>query len=249
MDLHDDFRFERFSFRDSHETVPKNSPHHYLILPISGSGRIETQAETLPLHPGQICYIPKGLRFGSSWQGNPHIEYLSFAFSNLPEAEQRAYELQVIAQTNDVLSLLQSLPTDPALLDSLALSRFYEALSQITKALRYSKSAAHSKLAEMAIHHIRRQPNAAIADIAKICGVSQSYLYTEFRNATGTTPNRYRNRILAQLAVELLTSTDMTVESISEKLEFSSPSYFRKVIRQLTGRTPSQIRSQLKEKR
>ena len=44
------------------------------------------------------------------------------------------------------------------------------------------------------------------------------------------------------MAVELLTTTDKTVEEISSLLRFSSAAYFRKVLRKHTGLTPKQIR-------
>ena len=50
-----------------------------------------------------------------------------------------------------------------------------------------------------------------------------------------------------QKAAELLRSTDYTVEYISEKLNFSSPMYLRKVLFANFGKTPREIRKEKQE--
>ena len=80
------------------------------------------------------------------------------------------------------------------------------------------------------------------ADVARFCGVSESALYTAFREVRGYTPTQARHRILTEEAVSLLTTTDLPVEEISRKLGFCSSNYFRKVISGQTGSTPRAIR-------
>ncbi len=56
------------------------------------------------------------------------------------------------------------------------------------------------------------------------------------------TPNEVRQELQTDRAVRLLTTTDMNIQQISDSLGFSSVSYFRKILRKYTGKTPSQIR-------
>ena len=51
-----------------------------------------------------------------------------------------------------------------------------------------------------------------------------------------------KQEILCEKAVQLLTTTDLSVEEISNRLLFSSSSYFRKIFKKYTGKTPRQIR-------
>ena len=52
----------------------------------------------------------------------------------------------------------------------------------------------------------------------------------------------YFDEVQFSKAVELLITTDMQVEEISSLLNFSSTSYFRKVLYKHTGKTPREIR-------
>lgn len=89
---------------------------------------------------------------------------------------------------------------------------------------------------------IRSDPSRKIADIAAACGVCESGLYGVFRRTYRETPNTVRQRVLCEQAKHLLVTTDLSVEEISERLSFSSSSYFRKVMRKHTGMTPGEIR-------
>ncbi|MBE6762725.1 MAG: AraC family transcriptional regulator, partial [Ruminococcaceae bacterium] len=56
------------------------------------------------------------------------------------------------------------------------------------------------------------------------------------------TPNQFRNEILCEKAISLLTTTNKSVQEISDTLNFSSTSYFRKILKAHTGKTPLEIR-------
>jgi AraC-like DNA-binding protein len=96
-------------------------------------------------------------------------------------------------------------------------------------------------LYEQAVEYMRGHIDCRVAEVARHCGVSESALYASFKRH-GTTPNGARQALLAGEAKHLLTTTDMSVQEISDRLGFSSTSYFRKVLRLHTGKTPSQLR-------
>ncbi len=80
--------------------------------------------------------------------------------------------------------------------------------------------------------------------LASLCRMSESGFYALFRKQMGMTPIDYKNRQCCIKAAELLRSTDYTVEYISEKLNFSSPMYLRKVLFSHFGKTPREIRKE-----
>ena len=69
-------------------------------------------------------------------------------------------------------------------------------------------------------------------------------LYTAFKRH-GSTPNQTRQELLVRKAKQLLTTTDSSVQEISDQLGFSSTSYFRKILHRQTGKTPTQIRREV----
>ena len=72
--------------------------------------------------------------------------------------------------------------------------------------------------------------------------MSESGLYAFMREHGHTTPIGLKNRLLVEKAVELLSSTDLSVEEISARLGFCSSAYFRKIVKEQTGKTPTQLR-------
>ena len=81
-----------------------------------------------------------------------------------------------------------------------------------------------------------------VRDVARYCNVSLSGLYGIFQKVLEKTPNEVRQEIQCKNAVHLLTTTNLSVEEISSRLHFSSSSYFRKILRKHTGKTPLAIR-------
>jgi len=48
--------------------------------------------------------------------------------------------------------------------------------------------------------------------------------------------------VLCKKSIDLLQTTDLPIEEISGMMGFSSSSYFRKVLKEHTGKTPHEIR-------
>lgn len=82
-------------------------------------------------------------------------------------------------------------------------------------------------------------------ELARHLGMSESGVYAFFRSFA-TTPIEVKNSVLAERAVALLSSTDLSVEEICGRLELSSSAYFRKVIRDFVGKSPTEIRREVR---
>lgn len=59
------------------------------------------------------------------------------------------------------------------------------------------------------------------------------------------TPIAYKNLIRIQNAEKLLLGSEMSVEEISGKLGFNSPSYFRRTFKKYVGKTPREYRNNI----
>ena len=84
--------------------------------------------------------------------------------------------------------------------------------------------------------------DAKISDVARHCSISQSGIYLLFKQNLNRTPNEVRLEIICDKAVELLSTTSLSVQEISDRLGFSSTSYFRKTLKAYTGKAPLEIR-------
>ena len=68
------------------------------------------------------------------------------------------------------------------------------------------------------------------------------YLSTVVRTCTGRIASEWIERHVAQEAKALLKSTNMTVQQISNELNFPSQSFFGKFFKRLTGLSPKEYR-------
>ena len=108
--------------------------------------------------------------------------------------------------------------------------------------MKISEKSLINPLIEKAIQLMTNNPNMKIFEVAKACNISEPGIYSIFKRQLGKTPNEVRLEILCNKAVNLLTTTNKSVQEISDLLSFSSTSYFRKTLHKYTGKTPREIR-------
>lgn len=83
--------------------------------------------------------------------------------------------------------------------------------------------------------------------LAEAQGINASYLSTLFRRETGETVTDHVNRKRVELAVHLLSTTNLQVQTVAQHCGFADVHYFTKVFKKLTGETPRQMRDRRRE--
>jgi AraC-like DNA-binding protein len=78
--------------------------------------------------------------------------------------------------------------------------------------------------------------------VARHVGFGKSWLYRQFKAATGLTPNDYLVRVRHVAACELLKNTSKSVTAIAMEAGYSSSQYFCRVFRRYSGQTPTAFR-------
>lgn len=84
--------------------------------------------------------------------------------------------------------------------------------------------------------------NLTINQICESTFYSRSYLYREFKKATGMPVLTYYNQLKIEKAKKLLTETDLSVSEISAILSYDTPNYFSKQFKKNIGVTPHTYR-------
>ncbi len=74
---------------------------------------------------------------------------------------------------------------------------------------------------------------------ARICAMSESHFMSFFKQVTGSSFMKYLNHYRVARAQSLLTSSDESLASISQKVGFCDQSYFGIVFRKIVGTTPA----------
>ena len=80
------------------------------------------------------------------------------------------------------------------------------------------------------------------ADLAAVAGYGEYYTTRKFHEETGLSVNDYVKFAKTERAKVLLSSTELSVQEISEVLGFSTRSHFSQSFKQVTGMSPAEFR-------
>ncbi len=236
------FQFDLLQLEHNYAMQFDGRPYYYLGKIISGKARITSAQNDLQLGEGDIFFIPKNLKYRSHWstEGN-NIVFYSFGFSAIPVDVQADFQLQKLDCTAEEAALFHELEQNVQV-SPISVGTLYRFLGKVFPKMTVLPKSKADIILDTAMEFMRSNQNYTMADVAHHCRVSECTLFLKFRKHLGKTPVEIRHQILAEKAEKLLISTDLSVEDISNSLGISSSSYFRKILKATTGKTPMQIR-------
>ena len=241
---YDAFRFVEFNLNKYHYTDNRSgSPHHYIAIMNKGRCRLVSENRTVEVNEGDVFYIPMGLPYQSYWYGDNEISFVSLGFLLFPEANEKSFCLQKFDCDSTLKEKINGITLNKPV-SSRTLYDFFEILKELLPVMEIENITRNQQIFKRAKRFITHNTECSATDIAKHCNVSESTLYLAFKTAVNKTPNEVKNEILCDKAVFLLSTTDKSVQEISDTLGFSSTSYFRKTLKNHIGLTPRQIRKQ-----
>ncbi len=126
--------------------------------------------------------------------------------------------------------------------DSVLVGKFYMLLGVLMPNMTYHFETKQASLIDIAEKIITENPKITVRELAQRCAVSESSLYSVFKNHRGKTINQIKQGVIMRRAQELLIYTDYPIEEISGRLGFSSSSYFRKCFKAHFGISPRNMR-------
>lgn len=103
----------------------------------------------------------------------------------------------------------------------------------------------YSSVVQRAITYVDADLSAdlSLSALAAALGVNPSYLSALFRRETGDTLTEHVNRKRIERAAQLLQSTKLQVQAISQQCGISDVNYFSKLFKKYTGMTPRAFRA------
>ncbi len=197
--------------------------------------------------PGDVIYIAKGTTYYSIWHGKPDILFYSLSLDFIDPYAQQEYAFQIVsaAALRERFDAVYRHSRDGVSFETL--EHLYGLLGKLYPQLSSSKRNAAEKNVLPAIAYLEQHYTEKInvAQLAGLCGFSESRFFAVFKQATNCTPIEYKQNVSIQHALEMLAETSLSVEEISRFLGFSSPSYFRRVFRSVTGQVPKELRQKI----
>lgn len=239
------FVFNEFFYsRTVHVDNSHGVENHFIGYMKSGSAKILADGVKLELKKGDMFYIPKGLKYHSYWKtGEDNVLLDSIGFRYFPTADLSQFVLQKIEYDDEIFSAFSPLSISKTI-DCASVGRLYTLLGMLENVFIKAEKITGDKTVGRLIAIMKKDPSRSVAEYANDLGISETTLYNHLKRTLKKTPNRLRQEILCQKAEELLITTDLSVEDICDKCGFSSSSYFRKVLREITGKTPTEIRAE-----
>ena len=229
---------------DRHTDNSSGIPVHYLARLVCGSARIiSLSGEELELFAGDVFYLPMGLRYHSYWTcgENGSVVWESYGFTTLPNANDTRYVMQKIDTPEEDAKILDALAKD-IVVSPTSVGLLYLFLGRAFPNMKVHYVDHKADTWRRAVSYVSTHADLRVCDLATYCNMSESGIYAFFKSYGGTTPIEMKNKVLVNKAIDLLTTTDLSIEEISERVGFCNPAYFRKQLKRPTGKTPSQIR-------
>ena len=102
----------------------------------------------------------------------------------------------------------------------------------------------HGYIANQIITYLKNHlyEEIRIDDICTELNYNKSYLFRQFKQATGCSIMAYFIGLKIDRANKLLRESKLTVTEISNQFAFDSPNYFSKTFKKITGFTPLQYK-------
>ena len=249
-----DINFSKsFSFRllsgraERHTDNSMGIPCHFMARMRCGSARFQPlSGEDFHVTEGDVFYLPQGLQYHSYWfpdEEHGCVEWESYGFVFFPNPKGYRYRAQRLSPDADALALLdrlaRELTVSPATVGTL-----YLFLERVLPHMEQIDADPHRVMLERIRLYIEAHPDLCVPELAKHCRMSESGLYAFMRKHAGSSPVGLKNRLQIEKAVDLLRTTDLSVEEISARLGFCSSAYFRKIFKEQLGKTPTDLRKE-----
>jgi len=122
---------------------------------------------------------------------------------------------------------------------------FYEVFKLITEKSKGRKNLKYEELTDKIYNIINQRysdSSLSINSIADAVGISPAYLGHLFKDITSKLLVDYISEVRMKKAAELLLSTDLSIERISEQIGYNNSQYFYRVFRKTYNMTPNEYR-------
>lgn len=216
-------------------------PWHTISYVMEGEGLLKADNVSIELKKGDLYYIPMGLSYKCHWK-NSYTRLRTMGFRIFYDGDDAPFAPQKLPPEFVPQHREIPLQVQP---DAQTLGKFYTLLGQLVPIMERQGMDPSQRLVKKAKNLMSaRFLRWSVSAIAEQCGVSESTLYLAFKNAEGRTPNQVRHEIAMNEAIRLLTDTNNSISKISDYIGFSSDTYFRKIFKEHTGKSPRQVRKE-----
>ena len=219
-------------------------PYHAISYRLSGGASILCDGGEIRVNTHDVLFVPAGKMYTITSEQSERVIVVHFFSDVAPFSEITKFTPMehcfIENKFNDIQSAWNRRTRSGELECRSAL---YKILALIEKETEEPTKSSRDKIDE-AEEYIRASFTSHelnVDELAKECGMSDTYFRQLFTERYGTTPLKYINRLRLNYARELLESRYYTVTEVSEMCGFNNINYFSTFIKKELGRSPKKI--------
>jgi len=213
------------------------------------------------IRPGQLAYLPKGKKRAYTHISEPFTMY-EMAFSAAINGQDLMEFLKLrsgnfvidVADTNELRRLFENSCRYELFKDPLYDIGWCANIVNIVKLYAESRQKQNaddgyhfSKVLDYMIAHLS-QP-ITTEELAELVFMQPTYFIKRFKASYGLPPIAYLGRLRLYKAMELLASTDLSMDRIAQEIGISDASYFARIFKKNCSVTPTEYRNAFKTSR
>lgn len=246
------FHIQKYSYPKEHLdifNIPRPSMNVCYIE--SGYVKLRYQNKTTVVNAGSFIFIPQSSIYTATWCGTQITLHYNFShFSSFYKEKDWSIQSFIPSCPQETVAQLYyflNFNNNTEQAAYVFLSKFFSLLSELHKSVRYSKKNNYGKI-KKAIKYIEENfdKKFQVHELAKICNMSDTQFFNEFKNVTNYTPIQYKNIITIHQIQRKLKETNISIKELAEEFNFASTYYFCKLFKSLVGQTPTEYRNEYK---
>ena len=241
------------SIKRKEEYIKYTHPNYDTFLYILEDTSIYAfEDEEYTLNPGDIFFIPKNSSYSRRLvSGHAAFLYLDFFFDLPDNITLSPMKISDFKDLEDLFFKLCRIWSARGLgYYSASLSIIYNIYSKIISHFEHpylsQKKRTLLEDVQKALAEKCTDPSFSLKEFIKKNGISETHFRRIFRTAYNMSPNQYLIFLRVNRAKELLETGNQSIEEISEKVGFSSASYFSRIFKDRTGFSPYEFRVKFK---
>lgn len=246
-----------------HLSVAHFHTSYEIYFSISGECRFMVQDVTYDLTPGDMILLPdmvphQVMHLSDASPNHWHERYLlAPTKEEIPPQLLSCFDTTYYHPTPEVheaiLSLFRKLENAPVLekpyqkLYTLSMmSAILCLLTTLPSSHNVSALSAKNTIMQNAATYIKEHctENLSLVQVAQKYSYTPEYFSTLFKNATGFKYSEYVKQSKIAIAMQLLTTTELTITEIAIRCGFNNANYFSEVFQEIAKTTPKQFRIQ-----
>ncbi len=257
-------------YRAGEVLEPRVLPDYEVVLGIQGNISYNANGKKFAVPPGGIVFSRPGFHEAYAWDrsGPTRLAYFHFDFAE-PPVEAKGFQKWPIVRTHPdpVLPVLIRHVVDriyrhaewpagvPGPLDCLVVETFLAVLRESWHVEPAEFERTRPAHVGRAINWMRQvidtEPHRQVRlkELAEVSGVSEQHLCRSFHDHLGHSPVQTHRLLCMQLALALLSRSDLRIQQIADRCGFTDPAYFTRYFTKTFGASPVRVRERLRRGR